>query len=432
MDKERKVFEDIHEFIGYIQTQSVKETLMDLGYFTSEDFYGSKICCLFHNEKTPSLQINDYFFKCYGCNAKGDLIKFIQLKDNLTFTETIEKLAKHFNCEIKSNNFGAFNSKKKKLNDEWIKYRNDLKEIIKSNNEKSNWIKGQIKSFLPLEIGYDKNYDYLVLPMTSKQGDIIGFTKRRVDYPFINKNKPKWVHSDSKNSLINECSNIFNLYGSLETIRETKELYLTEGPRDVSAMLNAGFKNTVAVCGVGNFNDKVFNQLSPIKNINFAFDGDSAGKDGIINVFNWLCKNAPEVSINSNVIEFPENKDPYDYSIDNDIRELESRKVNIIDWLVKTAKNDTLIKILNETKSERVSDKIMYSYMKYNGVSYSYAEEILKNKKEANSESSAENDYKERLLATIGKVKDINIFPINGMSEDKAIKILKMRYGINI
>src|SRR5947208_9740289 len=51
--------------------------------------------CPFHNEKTPSFSIYEehQFFKCFGCDAKGDVIAFVMMIERLTFWEAIKRLA---------------------------------------------------------------------------------------------------------------------------------------------------------------------------------------------------------------------------------------------------------------------------------------------------------------------------------------------------
>ena len=43
--------------------------------------------CPFHNEKTPSFNVHSVrqFYKCFSCDAKGDLINFVMQMDGLTF-----------------------------------------------------------------------------------------------------------------------------------------------------------------------------------------------------------------------------------------------------------------------------------------------------------------------------------------------------------
>ena len=51
--------------------------------------------CPFHTEKTPSFNVNKDkgFFKCFGCNAAGDVVKFVQLYQKLSFPEAVRHLA---------------------------------------------------------------------------------------------------------------------------------------------------------------------------------------------------------------------------------------------------------------------------------------------------------------------------------------------------
>lgn len=51
--------------------------------------------CPFHNEKTPSFNVvpGRQIFHCFGCQAGGDAIKFVQMYDNLPFPEAARKLA---------------------------------------------------------------------------------------------------------------------------------------------------------------------------------------------------------------------------------------------------------------------------------------------------------------------------------------------------
>ncbi len=51
--------------------------------------------CPFHNEKTPSFNIRpaDQFFRCFGCGAKGDVFRFVQMMEKVEFPEAVKILA---------------------------------------------------------------------------------------------------------------------------------------------------------------------------------------------------------------------------------------------------------------------------------------------------------------------------------------------------
>ena len=51
--------------------------------------------CPFHGEKTPSFQVNGDkgVFHCFGCGVGGDVIKFIELYDKVSFPDAVRQLA---------------------------------------------------------------------------------------------------------------------------------------------------------------------------------------------------------------------------------------------------------------------------------------------------------------------------------------------------
>jgi hypothetical protein len=52
--------------------------------------------CPFHAEKTPSLTVSPAkgLFYCYGCQAGGDVVRFVELSERLEFMEALERLAR--------------------------------------------------------------------------------------------------------------------------------------------------------------------------------------------------------------------------------------------------------------------------------------------------------------------------------------------------
>ena len=51
--------------------------------------------CPFHKEKTPSFHVNPHrqIFHCFGCQKGGDVFRFIQEYENLSFMEAVKRLA---------------------------------------------------------------------------------------------------------------------------------------------------------------------------------------------------------------------------------------------------------------------------------------------------------------------------------------------------
>ena len=50
-------------------------------------------CCPFHNDRHPSLKLNEDYFFCFGCGAKGDVIDLVARLFYLTSLQAAQKLA---------------------------------------------------------------------------------------------------------------------------------------------------------------------------------------------------------------------------------------------------------------------------------------------------------------------------------------------------
>ena len=61
-----------------------------------------KACCPFHHEKTPSFVIHPDrgFYHCFGCGESGNVFKFVQKQEGLTFIEAVKKLAERCGVTI--------------------------------------------------------------------------------------------------------------------------------------------------------------------------------------------------------------------------------------------------------------------------------------------------------------------------------------------
>ena len=61
-----------------------------------------KACCPFHQEKTPSFNVNPERggYKCFGCGAGGTAITFLMDHDHMEFVEAIEALAAIAHVEV--------------------------------------------------------------------------------------------------------------------------------------------------------------------------------------------------------------------------------------------------------------------------------------------------------------------------------------------
>lgn len=69
------------------------------------EHYGLKVnrngmaCCPFHNDRHPSLKLNEDYFFCFGCGAKGDVIDLVARLFNLNSYDAAKKLTYDFGID---------------------------------------------------------------------------------------------------------------------------------------------------------------------------------------------------------------------------------------------------------------------------------------------------------------------------------------------
>lgn len=425
----KEKYNDMSNFLDDLHSQlSLKQMTIDLGIFTKDDFRGALVKCCFHEDDTPSLQITDEFYKCYAgsCGVKGDHISFVQTYYNTGFMEAVNKIADLYNIDIKDLKL-HFDNKTSQLKNEWEKYLQNMQNAPFEAQELKHM-------FFPHEIGYDPREKYVVLPLTSKTGTILGFTKRRVDALHQNNrdertgkfNEPKWKHSSIKDSLISQCHNLFNLHNAANQIRMKRKVVICEGPKDAIAWERADIKFVVGVCGTSNSNN-IWDLILPVDDIYLSHDGDKVGIGTVIKNVIFLTSRHDVTHIFA--FKFPMGQDPYDVvTSENGVAKLIEIYRNPISALDFAIENGTLEDIINiyEATPEYNKLSVIRSICKCKHFSLSEAESWLFNSKNEGKINDSLNE-KETLIAIInGEDVDSSIKP------DKAKKILKMKYGISL
>lgn len=77
------------------QAVSLEEAASFYGIFY--DKRSKKCCCLFHNDKHPSMKLNKDYFYCFSCGAHGDVINLVQQIYGLSAIEAAQKICNDFN-----------------------------------------------------------------------------------------------------------------------------------------------------------------------------------------------------------------------------------------------------------------------------------------------------------------------------------------------
>ena len=95
----------VEEFITLL---NLKVRLSDfIGQFVNLQERGNSFIgrCPFHNDKTPSFNVNNEkgLYYCFGCKAGGNIITFVKDYKNMNFNESLKYLSEYSGIKLQSN-----------------------------------------------------------------------------------------------------------------------------------------------------------------------------------------------------------------------------------------------------------------------------------------------------------------------------------------
>ena len=68
-------------------------------HYGLEVSHSGMACCPFHHDRHPSLKLNENYFFCFGCGAKGDVIDLVARLFGLSSYEATQRLAADFGID---------------------------------------------------------------------------------------------------------------------------------------------------------------------------------------------------------------------------------------------------------------------------------------------------------------------------------------------
>ncbi|HEX4136534.1 MAG TPA: DNA primase [Bryobacteraceae bacterium] len=274
--------------------------------------------CPFHNEKTPSFSISaeHQFFRCFGCDAKGDVFSFVMMIEGLTFWEALKKLADQHGIAL---------PKQSLVSDEETRLRASLYEmheiafehfrrnIAGSNGEsvrayiaKRGVTEASLEKFglglaeasgrallrileqrgfkpEQLEVSglvgrredgsfYDRFRNRLIFPIQNESGKVIAFGARALDP----EEKAKYLNSP-ETKIYKKSNVLYNLNRAKETAMKQDRMVLVEGYMDVIGAWQAGITEVVASCGTALTTEQIRAMKRHSQNLHLNFDPDTAG-----------------------------------------------------------------------------------------------------------------------------------------------------------
>ena len=275
--------------------------------------------CPFHQEKTPSFYVNQtlQFYKCFGCDAKGDLIHFVQEIEGLTFPEALKALAERNGIPIpKRTEFATAESKLRGVLMDmhaiaaqvfqanlkgpqgadaraYLARRGvspEMAEVFGLGYADPSW-QTLVRRFSDSGISAEHMessglvrrreegggfYDFfrgrLMFPIHDESGKAIAFGGRAMR----DEDQPKYLNS-SETPIYRKTSVLYNLHRARDGMRKQDRAVLVEGYMDVIGAYSAGVKEVVASCGTALTSLQVRTIHRHADTIVVNFDPDKAG-----------------------------------------------------------------------------------------------------------------------------------------------------------
>ena len=310
--------------------------------------------CPFHNEKTPSFSIytDHQFFKCFGCDAKGDVFNFVMMIEGLTFWEALKKLADQHGIPMpKQSLAGDEETRQRAALYEMHEiaaehFRNNLagaggaavREYVAQRGVSTPLVQQfgmgladrsgrrllgilEQRGFKPEQLEtsglvgrrddgsfYDRFRNRLIFPIQNESGKIIAFGGRALDP----EDKAKYLNSP-ETKIYKKSNVLYNLNRARETAMKSDRIVLVEGYMDTIGAYQAGITEVVATCGTALTVEQIRAMKRHSLNLFLNFDPDSAGANAAERSIKLLL----DENVRVRIVELEGGLDPDEYCKQN-------------------------------------------------------------------------------------------------------------------
>lgn len=180
--------------------------------------------CPFHADNKPSFSIKANRWTCFGCDKGGDVIDFIQERDNLNYIEAIKYLAERYNIE---------------LEEETKDYDRPIERLTKVSPSAMQYFEGRgISNNTLLRFKITQAQEWM--PEPKAEVGVICFNYYR-DGELVN------IKFRSREKGFKMAKNAELIFYNLDQIKDETECVIVEGEIDCLSLHEAGIYNSVSV-----------------------------------------------------------------------------------------------------------------------------------------------------------------------------------------
>jgi len=305
--------------------------------------------CPFHDDHQPSLRVNEakQIFKCFACGAGGDVLKFVQMREGLTFPQAIERLAERAGIQLARSARGP---------GEHARQQGDPMSLAKANDWAARFFEGCLadrsggraardyvasrqitaeslgrwrlgyapasgvglaeaasKRAIPRTLllaaglvtaaGQDRFVNRLMFPIADATGRVIGFGGRT-----MSGDGAKYVNSPAT-ALFDKSNCLYGLAQARQGIVGCQTAVVVEGYTDCIMAHQHGCTNVVATLGTSltSAHGRILRRYA--KRVVLLFDGDTAGEAASHRALDVCLKERIDIR----VATVPGGEDPCEY-----------------------------------------------------------------------------------------------------------------------
>jgi DNA primase len=308
--------------------------------------------CPFHEERSPSFSVDprEKLYYCFGCEAGGDVFRFVQEKEGLGFPEAVEALGERYGVEIEreSEDPKAEEQRKRRARlgellertaQFYVAYLWESKEAAKAREYldsrglgeevlrafgvgygPSAWdqvlTRGQRAGFGVPELlaaglvqkgqkggHYDRFRARIMFPVRDPRGRVQGFGARALRPD----TKPKYLNSP-EGELYRKSRTLYGIDRARPAIAKAGRAVVVEGYTDVLAAHQAGIEEAVAVMGTAITPEQLKQLARYAEEVVLAMDADRAGRAAMLRAQ----RVAGSKKLRLRVASMPAGEDPAD------------------------------------------------------------------------------------------------------------------------
>jgi DNA primase len=312
--------------------------------------------CPFHEERTPSFQIDPVkkLYHCFGCGAGGDVFRFVMETEGVDFRGALELLADRSGVTLEREDedpaAAARRERRERLYsllgrsaDHYARFLWESAEAVRARDylasrgleeatlrefrvgyAPSAWdhmyVRSRRAGFTEDELLtaglaqrsqrrpslYDRFRARLMFPLCDLRGRVLGFGARALRDSQL----PKYLNS-SEGELYHKGRHLFGADRARAAAARAGEVVVVEGYTDVLALHQAGLTNAVGIMGTSMTEDQLAEAARLAPRVILALDADAAGQEAMVRA----ARVAARRSLDLRVVELPPGDDPADLVI---------------------------------------------------------------------------------------------------------------------